>query len=719
MRKTNRFLMRALALTLVGAMSIGGCPVPFSAAPNQVSAAAGDTAEQGVYVLMNIPYEDFYAAEVGTSNNTVKVDGVSSATKAKTKTGTLVGGSYHENSEGDYISGVTFPVLLGEGVTLADLQAKGYTEVTDDDRVEITVTNRGQTNTTTYEGKQALFERSSYSYYQLKEAPSYYKVVTDENGTLTFGAIQGEESTQLDNVTPQFMTTSSYGDYQLNLNGMDNYDTIYGVVIDTQEGYKYGLRHLENIWRTSQLAWCTGFTTKVHNCDTSSEHYASMMGKHINKVTYYTSEGIYEIPIDNIYVPIKFGDYTVSVADANVTAGNTTVTVEGLPEGYTPEYTVANLADAEVTDNTLSFSTAAKPGSYTLQIKDTANTFADISSTFTLYTEITPASYNEEAAALQAAADSSDDDFANYIKNITKVSVNGTDYAASGRGSVQIIKEDGTINQEAAPLNESGTYQITVTAVGYNSDLSFTFVKKDIDTSALEKIIAEAQQLKETDYTAKTWADMQTKLSEALAELAAKDSQTAVDEAASHLKQAIDALVKAQTPTTEAQKTETPTTAAPATEQPAPAVAAVKKGDTYSKGNITYKVTSVAAGKGTVEVTAPKNKKVTSVTIPDTVKINNVTYKVTSISKSAFANCKKLKKVTIGKNVTTIGKNAFKGDSKLKTITVKSKNLKKVGSNAFKNIHKNAKIKVPSSKLKAYKKLLKGKGQGKNVKITK
>ena len=80
------------------------------------------------------------------------------------------------------------------------------------------------------------------------------------------------------------------------------------------------MRHLENIWRVTELAWCTGFTSAVHNCPTSSAHYVNMMGQHINKVTYYTSQGIYEIPVDNLYVPKKAGQ-TVKVADAKVSAG--------------------------------------------------------------------------------------------------------------------------------------------------------------------------------------------------------------------------------------------------------------------------------------------------------------------------------------------------------------------------------------------------------------
>lgn len=103
-------------------------------------------------------------------------------------------------------------------------------------------------------------------------------------------------------------------------------------------------------------------------------------------------------------------------------------------------------------------------------------------------------------------------------------------------------------------------------------------------------------------------------------------------------------------------------------------------------------------------------KSLTKITIPS---------KVTKIDSYAFKNCKKLSSVTIGKSVKTIGKEAFRGCSKLKSITIKSKKLKTVGKNAFKGIKSSAKIKVPSSKLKSYKKLLKDKGQGKKVKITK
>ena len=129
----------------------------------------------------------------------------------------------------------------------------------------------------------------------------------------------------------------------------------------------------------------------------------------------------------------------------------------------------------------------------------------------------------------------------------------------------------------------------------------------------------------------------------------------------------------------------------------------VVKGHKYKLSGYIYKVT----GSSTVSVTGITNKKKTTVTVKDTVKIGGKKYKITAIGNSAFKNCKKLKKVTIGKYVTTIGKNAFYGDKKLKKIVIKTKKLKKVGKNALKGISKTAQIQVPKSKRSKYKKLFK------------
>lgn len=430
-----------------------------------LEAAPVTPTEKVEYVLMNIPYADFYASEL---NNSVAVDSVSSATLNKTRTSSLVGGSYHVSQGGEDITGIVFPVKVLEGMDLSK-----FKQVTDSDSVTISVTNRGQTKETTYTGKDALFENASYSYYVLSEAPSYYKEATvDASGNVSFGKVQGTVN-KVSGVTGEFKTKSSYGDYQLNLDGI-TFDTskISAVVFSTKEGHDYGMRHLENVWRGNEIAWCTGFTTSVHGCPTSSEHYAQMMGETIDKVTYYTTNGIYEMDLDDIYVPVKTSA-TLSVDNALVKSGETKVNFENLPSDYDAEYSVEGL-DAKVENGVLKFNNATK-GKYTLVVKDKKGKYADMSADFMLQTEDMPATYDAEKTALVTAEGFKAEDLQEYVKSITSVAVNGKSYAASGRGATVIVNEDGSIKTDAAPFaNGAGEYQIVVSATGYK-DLEFTY----------------------------------------------------------------------------------------------------------------------------------------------------------------------------------------------------------------------------------------------------
>ena len=245
------------------------------------------------------------------------------------------------------------------------------------------------------------------------------------------------------------------------------------------------------------------------------------------------------------------------------------------------------------------------------------------------------------------------------------------------------------------------------------------------DVTKLNAVIEKAEALKQSDYTAESWKNLQTALDAAKKLTDATAEQTVVDQAASDLETAILALVKADTEntgTTDKKKK--------------PAVGTVK-----TVGQIKYKVT----GKNTVTVNKYAKKNITKASIPATVKINGYTFKVTAIADSAFSGCSKLTKVTVGSNVKAIGnksfykctklttftasstglnkigKEAFSGDKKLANITLKTTKLKKsgVGKDAFKNIKKNATFKVPAKKVSDYKAIFKSKGAGKNIKVKK
>ena len=143
-------------------------------------------------------------------------------------------------------------------------------------------------------------------------------------------------------------------------------------------------------------------------------------------------------------------------------------------------------------------------------------------------------------------------------------------------------------------------------------------------------------------------------------------------------------------------------------------------GTTIKDKTASYKVVSADKKQPAVAYTKAIKKNASSVIVPDKIKVNGVTYQVKSIAPKAFANNKKLKKITIGKNITSIGKQAFAGCKKLKKITIKSAKLKSssIGKNAFKGTAKKLTVKVPKKQYKAYKKFLKKKGN-KTVKVTK
>lgn len=516
------------------------------------------------YVLMNIPYAAFYKAE--TINNDVEVDAFTSATLNKTRTTGLSGGSYHANEDGSKIDGITYAVKVDSSVDLTK-----YKEVKDTDKVEITVTNRGKTSTTTLEGKDTLFQNETYAYYPLTETPANYKEVSlDENGNLVFSEVKGQGAKALTGVTAELLTRSSYGDYQLNLDGLPKDEitssNVNAVVVKTTDGTAYGMRHLENIWRGNELAWSTGYTDSVHGCPTSSAHYASMMGKTIDSIEYYTTNGLYTIDIEDLYVPVKFAktEDVVKVADSDISAGKTTIELN-LQDDFDPEYSVDGL-DVTVEGNVLTYKAATEtraagsiePGKYTLTVKDKNGKYADIVTSFLLTTTNMPATYDSENKKLVQAEGFDVDALNSYIGKITSVNVNGTDYAATGRGKVEIIGSDGTLKTDAAPFKDAvaGTeFQITVTSTGYTTPLAFTYKVAGetpapvvVDTSALEAAIAEADGLKESDYTAESWATYQAALVNARSVAEAKESQEAVDQAKATLDAAKAALVKAEQP---------------------------------------------------------------------------------------------------------------------------------------------------------------------------
>lgn len=149
----------------------------------------------------------------------------------------------------------------------------------------------------------------------------------------------------------------------------------------------------------------------------------------------------------------------------------------------------------------------------------------------------------------------------------------------------------------------------------------------------------------------------------------------------------------------------------------------VQKNAVYTVSRLKYKISNAdTSGKGTVVFTGATDKAARkTLTIPTTVKIGGKSFRVTAIGTSAISGAKKLTTVKIGANIMTVGAKAFCGCSKLSNVTIFSTKLTtaKTGANAFKGIRSNCRFKVPASRVSAYKKLLRAKGAGPKIIVTK
>lgn len=454
MKKFKKIVcVSACTATIMGA-------IPFSA-------SADDSGV--IYGTMNIPYADFYKAEIADSSNAYEVDAVSSATASKwskNAEGELFEGTYNQANEDGTgtILGVTYPVAI----TQTELDLLG---------------------------------EDNYGFTKLDTVPVAYKRVSVDNGEVLFSEVQGSEAKVLSGVTVNISTNTAWGDYLLKTEGTpDDMGAIYGWILNTKNGESYAMRHEENIWR-GELAWSTGFvTTEPHGNTLNYEDYAGIMGKTITEMVYITKNGYFKAET-SVYVPVKF-DGSAEVQEASVNDGKTAFSTKGFPEDYQKTYSIDGL-NADFTDNEIIY-TDALAGAYTLTVSDASGVYADVTSGFILTTDTMPAVYSDGVIVKSEGA--SDKDFANFLSNISTVSVNGTEYNASGKGSVRVIAEDGTIDFNVVSggtnvFDGSGNYELVINSTGY-SPLAFTITSdKAGTTNATEPETTETTAVTEPEST--------------------------------------------------------------------------------------------------------------------------------------------------------------------------------------------------------------------------
>lgn len=290
-----------------------------------------DNEEEGIFVLMNVPYEAFYGVEADGNYKADVVDATSSATDKVGNYG-LAGGGYHSgitygtDEEGKdaavgkannaTMQGVTWPVKVKDEETV---KALGGKEITKDSKVKVAEAHHGAVGTFDLEGAAALMEAPSYSYFVLDEEPAQYMTMKVKDGKASFSANKGEV-TKTDKVDVTVSYGTHWGDVQFGYKLPEEMAEIQtnAVVLVSSDGKKAGMVHLYNSWTAGSIGWF-------------QEDVEGLVPSTITDILYYCNDTkgnyfVYDLPVEAEIAPIYEGTVTGKFSD-----DGKTVELTGLP----------------------------------------------------------------------------------------------------------------------------------------------------------------------------------------------------------------------------------------------------------------------------------------------------------------------------------------------------------------------------------------------------
>ena len=162
------------------------------------------------------------------------------------------------------------------------------------------MTLRGEEQTATYAGREALFEAPSYSWYALDEQPALYKTLTVGDAP-EFSAVNGESQAIEASAS---IVYDRHADIVVRVDGVDEAlgeDTpVSGIVLVADDGSRLGLAHIANFWRRAQIGM-----------QLDDPVYAALKGKRIDRIEYITTGGLYEIDVD---IPVIEDERLIALA---------------------------------------------------------------------------------------------------------------------------------------------------------------------------------------------------------------------------------------------------------------------------------------------------------------------------------------------------------------------------------------------------------------------
>ena len=310
--------------------------------------------------------------------------------------------------------------------------------------------------------------------------PAEYKVInSDGSVSKTIG-----NTVTAENITATLTTISSWGDYQINFEGLEiDAATVQGAILETSDGAVYGLEHEDNLWlQAAELSFAVAPFTESHGNEVAYQRFADIPGKTITKVTYLVANGD-DVAIEtNLYCPLQLtdeygisGDETVTYASSG-TPINVALTA---PSDSAYALTLVKKGRSAVdsaaityADGVVTLPADCTPGTYKIIFEDA--TYAGVQHTVTVESGLSDSDVSFDGTTIQITGDTGLTGSA-YIANISAASVNGEKLSGKNIGST-LFAEDGSFNLDATTkkddtevaLFEAGTtYEITLEATGF------------------------------------------------------------------------------------------------------------------------------------------------------------------------------------------------------------------------------------------------------------
>lgn len=251
--------------------------------------------DKDVYGVANVPYADFYYAELG--NEVTESSDIAAVSKSSDKASSL-----REEHVYDAVTSATNKKSKKYGTTYIT-EGSGTTVYINGVKTAVKINSKlyaaakavAASKVTTANKLAEIADSIATVSVSLPEEYKTYKTV-NADGTLTaLTAAEGAGAVDSASTEATITSTSPWGNYQIDFKNMpsdiDTKTNVLGVVLETSEGQKVALRHNENIYsKKEDIAFVVDDSfTEPHGNVLYGKRFKSLSGKTITKITYLLS----------------------------------------------------------------------------------------------------------------------------------------------------------------------------------------------------------------------------------------------------------------------------------------------------------------------------------------------------------------------------------------------------------------------------------------------